>query len=80
MNAVERYFQKTGETASGLAAKIGRAPSTITRPLRGKRRISLDIALEIERATSGAITAADFMSVCIEARKRARLPAEGAAA
>ena len=71
MNKLQAYFAETGETASGLAAKVGRAVSTITRPLRGERNVSMDLALDIERATDGRVTASDFLAACVEARRRA---------
>jgi DNA-binding transcriptional regulator YdaS (Cro superfamily) len=71
MSKLQAYFAETGDTASGLAAKVGRAVSTITRPLRGERNVSMDLALDIERATEGRVTAADFLAACVEARRKA---------
>ena len=69
MSILKSYFDETGETASSLAAKIGRSASTITRPLRGERNASMSIALAVERATEGRVTAVDFMKDCLEAQK-----------
>lgn len=46
-----------------------RAVSTITRPMRGERNVSMDVALEIEAATGGRVTATEFIGACLEARK-----------
>lgn len=69
MNALQRYFQETGENVARLAVRIGRHPSTITRPLRGERNVSMSIAREIEAATEGKVTAAEFVAICLEAGK-----------
>ncbi|MGF3022688.1 hypothetical protein ACQVP2_07650 [Methylobacterium aquaticum] len=71
MNALERYFAETGENAHKLAERIGCAASTITRPLKGERNVSLDFAISIEKATAGRVTAEDFVSICLAAKKRA---------
>lgn len=62
-----RYLRETGENLSALAARMGRAPSTLTRPLRGERDPSLDLARDIERATAGRVTAVQFMEICLAA-------------
>jgi DNA-binding transcriptional regulator YdaS (Cro superfamily) len=69
MNALDLYFQRTGDNPSKLAERIGRSPSTITRPLSGERNVSMDVALEIERATKGEVSAEQFMAICFAARK-----------
>jgi DNA-binding transcriptional regulator YdaS (Cro superfamily) len=66
---IKAYFSETGETPSSLAAKIGRSVSTITRPLRGERNASMNVALQVERVTEGRVTADDFMSACLAAKK-----------
>lgn len=66
----EAYFKETGENASSLAAKIGCAATTITRPLRGQRKASADIAMDVERVTRGRVTALDFLGACLNARQK----------
>lgn len=81
---LSQYFRDNGENASTLAAKMGCAVTTITRPLRGDRKASTDLAIDVERATGGRVTASAFLSDCLAARKRASVskdaPATGAAA
>ncbi len=72
MNALERYLRSSGETVTQLARRIGRSPSTLSRPLNGERNVSMDIAVEVEAATGGAVTAEQFMAICIEAKRRTR--------
>ena len=69
MNALKRYFEETGENTLRLAERMGVAPSTITRPLRGERNVRLDTALQVEIATDGRVTAEDFLSICVAAKR-----------
>jgi DNA-binding transcriptional regulator YdaS (Cro superfamily) len=69
MNAIELYFQETGDNPSKLAERVGRSPSTITRPLNGERNASMDVALDVERGTDGKISAEQFLSICLTARR-----------
>ncbi|MRI57354.1 hypothetical protein D8770_25975 [Methylobacterium sp. DB1607] len=71
MNALTAYFADTGDNLARLAERIGRSPSTITRPLRGERNVSMNVAREIERATDGRVSAAQFIAICLEAQKGA---------
>ena len=80
MSNLEAYFQETGETASSLAAKIGCAVTTITRPVRGERKASVDLALDIERVTEGRVTAAAFLDDCLSARRAFSAPSPAEAA
>lgn len=66
---MEAYFADSGDTPSALAARIGRAPSTITRALRGERNVSFDLAIDVERGTGGAVKAESFMADCLNARR-----------
>lgn len=70
MNALEAYFNETGDRPSTLAHRIGRAPSTITRALRGERDASAKLARDVEAGTGGQVTAQDFMAICMAARSR----------
>lgn len=77
MSALDLYFAATGENASKLAARMGVSPSAITRPLRGERNASMDLALKVEVATGGNVTASAFLDICLKA-KRARAAEVGA--
>lgn len=72
MNALNSYFAETGENIAKLAETIGRSPSTITRPLKGERNASMNVALAIEKATGGRVTADQFMAICLEAKRSAQ--------
>ena len=69
MNALDTYFTQTGENAHRLASKIGCSASTITRPLRGERNPSVKLAKLIEQHTDGAVTAQQFLAICMEASR-----------
>ena len=69
MNALTAYFAETGDNIAKLAERIGRAPSTITRPLRGERNVSMNVALEVETATGGRVPAAAFVAICLDAKR-----------
>ena len=44
MNALEKYLEENGLSASQFALKAGVSPSTVTRHLQGKRGMSLSMA------------------------------------
>lgn len=46
---------------SAFAARIGVAPSTITRLIKGERSPRLDLIASIQRETNGQVTLADFL-------------------
>jgi len=69
MNALEQYFAETDENISKLAERIGCAPSSITRPLKGERNVSMSLALQVEKATGRKVTAEQFMAICLSARR-----------
>lgn len=69
MNALTSYFAETGDNIAKLAERIGRSPSTITRPLKGERNVSMNVALEVEKATDGRVTADQFVAICLRARR-----------
>jgi plasmid maintenance system antidote protein VapI len=72
-NALDRYLAEHNESLNGLAQRMGRAPSTLTRVLKGERKPSPDLALDVEEHTGGAVPAADFMAICADASlQRAR--------
>ncbi|WP_162918506.1 helix-turn-helix domain-containing protein [Taklimakanibacter deserti] len=62
MNPLERYFATSDDTPSRLAERIDRAPSTITRLVKGQRRPSFDLAEDIERGTGRKVLAAKLMA------------------
>lgn len=65
MDALERYFAETGENMTKLAGRMGRAPSTLTRAIKGERGKILDLAREVERFTEGRVKAAEFLAICV---------------
>jgi plasmid maintenance system antidote protein VapI len=71
MSLLDQYFAETGDNASKLAERMGVSPSSITRPLRGERNASMDLALKVEEATDRRVPASVFLEICLEA-KRAR--------
>lgn len=70
--AIERYFERTGETPGSLAKAMGRHHWTIARALTGQRNVSFELAEDVERATEGAVTAIDFIASCLAARRQDR--------
>ena len=80
MNALTAYFEESGDNIAKLAERIGRSPSTITRPLRGERNVSMNVALQVEAATCGKVTAGQFVSICLDAKRAAAVPPETGAA
>lgn len=74
MNALTSYFAETGDNIAKLAERIGRSPSTITRPLKGERNVSMNVALQVERATAGKVTADQFVAICLDARRSTEAP------
>ena len=66
MNAIELYFETTGDTPAALARRIGRASSTITRLRKGQRNASFGLARDIERGTDGKLTAVQIIAVCFD--------------
>lgn len=69
MNALEQYFARTGGNMKRLAGRIGCAASTLSRPLAGKRDPSVSLARKVEEVTDGAVTAQDFIAICLGAAK-----------
>jgi transcriptional regulator with XRE-family HTH domain len=55
------YQQTEGLSLTALAAKLGRPVSTVHGWLNGDRRPSWTAVADIERATAGKVTAADFV-------------------
>jgi hypothetical protein len=71
MNALEKHIAETGTTLAQIAKRMQRSGTALTRPLHGQRFPSFDLALELERATDGAVTAEEFLEICLAARRRA---------
>ena len=67
---LEEYLASHDQKPFAFAAEIGVPASTITRLLKGERSPRLDLIRKIHAATSGKVTANDFMGA----------PSEGAAA
>lgn len=75
MDGLGTFTEQAGESPSSVANRIGVAPSTVTRPLKGERPANTDLALEVERATGGRLTAESFLSACLNAiRARRNIP------
>lgn len=51
MNALQKYFDQSGEKPSSLARKLKVEPSTITRIMREERKPSVDLCKRIELLT-----------------------------
>jgi len=66
MDALTRYLDDRSESLSAFALRIGRSPSTLTRALSGDRDPSVGLARDVERGTDGAISASQFLAICIE--------------
>ena len=73
MDALSDYLSGNDETLSAFAVRIGRAPSTLTRALSGKRDPSFDLARDVERGTSGRVSKLQFIEACLAARERAEV-------
>lgn len=71
MNALDKHIAETGTTLAQIAKRMKRSGTSLTRPLQGKRSPSFDLALELERATDGAVSAEEFLEICLAARRRA---------
>jgi len=69
MTTLDTYFAQTRGNASKLAHRIGRAVSSIARPLNGECNASTTLALDIGRGTGGCVTASEFLSICLAAKK-----------
>jgi hypothetical protein len=67
MNALDRYFAESGENITRLAIRMGRAPSTVLRAVKGERGKLLELARAVEKATDGKVTAAEFLAICVGA-------------
>jgi len=55
------YLSEHDLSASDFAARMGVPVSTITRWAKGERTPGIDMAHRICEATSGAVTASDFL-------------------
>lgn len=78
MNALELYFEETGENLNRLAGRMGCASSTLTRPLKGERNASMDLALQVEEATGRKVSAEQFIAICLAAKRAAASEHEAA--
>lgn len=72
MNELERYFHNSGENLNRLAQRIGCAPSTLSRPLKGERDTSVQLARKVEEHTAGAVSAESFLAICMKAAAHRR--------
>ena len=51
------HLKETGETVAQFAQRVGRHEGTIKKIAYGQRSASVELALEIERATGGSVNA-----------------------
>lgn len=72
MNPLARYLADNEDSLSAFAVRIGRVPSTLSRCLRGERLPGVRLALEVEAATAGQVSAVDFIEGCLNARKASK--------
>lgn len=75
MTTFDIYLAANGECASQFAVRIGRSPSTLTRALKGERDPSMQLARDVERGTGGAVTAVEFLAICLAADQPKRVAA-----
>ena len=54
------YLRQEGLTATAFGAKMRLSHAAVVRWMNGTRRISAERAIEIERATQGAVTRHDL--------------------
>jgi transcriptional regulator with XRE-family HTH domain len=71
MNTLRRYLEQNDESLSAFAVRIGKAPSTLTRVLAGERNPSIALARDVEKGTGGRVTAAEFMTICLQTQEAA---------
>jgi DNA-binding transcriptional regulator YdaS (Cro superfamily) len=67
--ALDRYLDQKQMTFDQLGELAGFSGSTINRALRGKQNYGAALALAVERATNGAITADEFNRMALIARR-----------
>lgn len=60
---LSRWLDRTGKSRQELADELGIARSHVDRLCRGDRRPSLELALDIEKLTDGAVAASEWASV-----------------
>lgn len=71
-------IKSLGMTPTELARRAGRTPSTILRALSGEQRCSFEVALDVERATDGRLSAEEFLQMCLRAYRARRQQRAGA--
>jgi transcriptional regulator with XRE-family HTH domain len=57
MELLKTYLADSDETQAAFAERVRTTPATISRILSGTMRPGLDLAIEIEKATDGAVPA-----------------------
>ena len=70
MTLASYFKRRDAMSASALAAKIGVSKARVSQ-LRDSRELPPELALAVERATDGAISASDLSPVIAEARRAA---------
>ncbi len=61
MSKLQTYLTSHGLRQADFAAAVGATQATISRLANGSMRPSLELAVAIERATAGAVTAASWV-------------------
>lgn len=69
MTTLHSYLEVQNVSLSAFARSIGRSASTLTRALCGQRAPSFSLALDVERGTDSAVTAEEFLSICMMAHR-----------
>lgn len=64
MNQFATYVRDAGLSQKAMADTLGVDPSIISRLAAGKMKPGLDLAVAIERATNGKVTAVSWVPVC----------------
>lgn len=69
MGNLQDYLKQNDSSVSSLARRVGCSASTISRAISGKRNPSFDLAMAVEDATNGQLTAEIFMAICMKSRR-----------
>lgn len=66
-NPLEIYLSTFKESLPDLAKRMGRHKATLYRILSGERGTSVELCADVERATNGAVSAAEFFKIALDA-------------
>lgn len=65
MNALAKYLESSGVSQMHLARKTGATPNTISRLVTGKTVPTLQLAINIDHVTKGAVSPYDWLDIKI---------------